>query len=66
MDMTDCDPQKVHIDMLVELTFRKIHEGGNFMNYYWRCKPVVEGAAEKKPEGEQAAEVKPEEKKEAE
>ena len=61
LDMTDCDPQKTHIDMPVELTFRKIHEGGNFVNYYWRCKP----AAEKKPEGEPAAEGKSEPKKEA-
>jgi len=51
LDMTDCDPQQVHIDMPIELTYRKIHEGGNFMNYYWKCKPAIE---EKKSEQKEA------------
>ncbi len=42
LEMTDCDPNEVKIDMPVELTFRKIHEGADFINYYWKCKPVRE------------------------
>jgi uncharacterized OB-fold protein len=51
LDMTDCDPHQVHIDMPIEMTYRKIHEGGNFMNYYWKCKPALE---EKKSEQKEA------------
>jgi hydroxymethylglutaryl-CoA synthase len=41
-DMTESEKpeQEVEIDMEVELTFRKIHEGANFVNYYWKCRPV--------------------------
>jgi hydroxymethylglutaryl-CoA synthase len=41
--MTDCDPEKVDMDMPVELTFRRIYEGAGFHNYYWKCRPVKEG-----------------------
>ena len=41
LQMTDCDPQIVKIDTPVELTFRKIHEGGGFKNYYWKSRPVM-------------------------
>lgn len=37
--MTDCDPSKVEIGMEVELTLRKIHEGGGFNNYFWKFRP---------------------------
>lgn len=50
LDMTDCVPEETYVDMPVELTYRKMHEGGNFMNYYWKCKP---GEGAKKPEPEQ-------------
>lgn len=43
MEMTDCDPEEVRIDLPVELTFRKVHEGGEFHNYYWKCRPIREG-----------------------
>lgn len=38
--MTDRDPSKVQIGMPIEFTFRKIHEGAGFHNYYWRCRPI--------------------------
>jgi len=38
--MTDCDPKSVKIDMPVEMTFRRIWEGGGFHNYFWKCRPV--------------------------
>jgi 3-hydroxy-3-methylglutaryl CoA synthase len=31
--------ENVEIGMPVELTFRKEHEGANFKNYYWKCRP---------------------------
>ncbi len=48
LDMTDCNPYETKIGMEVELTYRKLHEGGDFINYYWKCIP----AEVKKPEGE--------------
>ena len=38
--MTDRDPEKVAIDMPVELTFRKMHEGSGINNYFWKVRPV--------------------------
>jgi 3-hydroxy-3-methylglutaryl CoA synthase len=40
-DMTDVEKpeENVSIGMRVELTFRKVHEGGEFHNYYWKCRP---------------------------
>ena len=41
--MTDCQPSQVRVDMPVELTFRRIYEGGGFHNYFWKCRPPREG-----------------------
>ena len=38
--MTDCDSSDVNIGMPVELTFRRFHELGGFVNYYWKCRPA--------------------------
>lgn len=38
--MTDRNVGEVELDMPVELTFRKIHDGGNFRNYFWKTRPV--------------------------
>ncbi|MBI4286848.1 MAG: 3-hydroxy-3-methylglutaryl CoA synthase [Chloroflexi bacterium] len=38
--MTDRDPDKVAIDMPVEMTFRKFHEAGGYNNYFWKCMPI--------------------------
>lgn len=38
--MTDCDASEVKIGMPVELTFRRFHELGGFINYYWKCRPA--------------------------
>ncbi|MFH1150945.1 MAG: zinc ribbon domain-containing protein [Actinomycetota bacterium] len=40
MQMTDRRVGEVEIDMPVELTFRKIHDGGGFHNYFWKTRPV--------------------------
>jgi len=39
VQLTDCEPERVEIDMLLELTFRKIHEAGGFNNYFWKARP---------------------------
>nr|MDO8109422.1 OB-fold domain-containing protein [Candidatus Sigynarchaeota archaeon] len=44
LNMTDGNPKDVVIGMDVEMTFRKIHEGENFYNYYWKCRPIRERA----------------------
>lgn len=38
--MTDCDPKDVSIDMLVEMTFRRMYEGAGMYNYFWKCRPI--------------------------
>jgi hydroxymethylglutaryl-CoA synthase len=40
LEVTDVDPSTVRIGMPVELTFRKLHEGAGFKNYYWKARPV--------------------------
>ncbi|KKN20565.1 hypothetical protein LCGC14_0934190 [marine sediment metagenome] len=41
LNMTEIDKpeESVKIGMNVELTFRRIHEGGEFKNYYYKCRP---------------------------
>jgi len=38
--LTDCEPERVEIDMPLELVFRRIHEGGGFNNYFWKARPT--------------------------
>ncbi|MFC1945858.1 hydroxymethylglutaryl-CoA synthase family protein [Chloroflexota bacterium] len=38
--MTDRDPDNISIGMPVEMTFRRIHEGGGYPNYFWKCMPM--------------------------
>lgn len=44
--MTDFSKEEVNIGMEVEFTFRRIYEGANFINYYWKCRPVRKGGVE--------------------
>ncbi|MBI4635111.1 MAG: OB-fold domain-containing protein, partial [Candidatus Rokubacteria bacterium] len=39
--LTDCDPSAVDFDMPVELTFRRIHEGEDYVNYFWKFRPSL-------------------------
>jgi 3-hydroxy-3-methylglutaryl CoA synthase len=41
--MTDCDPATVDIGTPVELTFRRFHEGGELVNYFWKFRPLLGG-----------------------
>jgi 3-hydroxy-3-methylglutaryl CoA synthase len=38
-DMTDVTPSEVKIGMEIELTFRRLHDGAGFHNYYWKARP---------------------------
>jgi len=39
VQLTDCDPEEVRVDLPVELTFRKYHEGSGMKNYFWKARP---------------------------
>jgi 3-hydroxy-3-methylglutaryl CoA synthase len=41
VQLTDVDPEQVEVDMPVELTFRKYHEGSGLQNYFWKARPAV-------------------------
>ena len=43
LQMTDREAGTTELGMPVELTFRIIHEGGGFHNYFWKTRPVREG-----------------------
>ena len=42
VNMTEIEnpEENVKIGMKLEMTFRKEHEGAEFKNYYWKCRPV--------------------------
>ncbi len=40
LQLTDCDAEQVALDMPLELTFRRLHEGGGFNNYFWKARPA--------------------------
>ena len=42
LDVTDCEPDDVETGQIVELAFRRFHDGGGYHNYYWKCRPVTE------------------------
>jgi hydroxymethylglutaryl-CoA synthase len=44
LEMTDGDPQEVKVGMPVEVVFRRLHEGSEFHNYYWKCRPLPAAA----------------------
>lgn len=37
--MTDVKPDEVRVGMEVVLVLRRLHEGGDFVNYFWKLKP---------------------------
>jgi 3-hydroxy-3-methylglutaryl CoA synthase len=40
VQLADVEPDQVEVDMPVELTFRKYHEGSGLPNYFWKARPV--------------------------
>jgi hydroxymethylglutaryl-CoA synthase len=39
-ELTDCEPDKIHVGMPVEMTFRKMYQGQGIINYFWKAKPL--------------------------
>ena len=46
MLMTDFEESEIKVGLELEFTFRMVYEGGNFRNYYWKCRPAREGGNE--------------------
>ncbi len=38
--VTDVDPDAVEVDMPVTLTYRRLHEGEDYVNYFWKLRPA--------------------------
>lgn len=41
--MTDCNAEEIKVDLPMEMTFRRMHEGAGMHNYYWKARPVRNG-----------------------
>jgi hydroxymethylglutaryl-CoA synthase len=39
--VTDVSPQDMRIGLDVELSFRKLHDGQNLPNYFWKARPAI-------------------------
>ncbi|WP_153504827.1 OB-fold domain-containing protein [Cumulibacter manganitolerans] len=44
-ELTDCDPETVHVGQRVRFTFRRVSDAGGIHNYFWKARPIVEGTA---------------------
>ena len=44
VQLADCEPKDVRLDLPVRYAFRKIHAAGGKPNYFWKAIPVAEGA----------------------
>lgn len=40
LQVTDAGPEDVHVGAVVELCFRRLHDGGGNYNYFWKAKPA--------------------------
>jgi len=45
--LTDADPALVTFDLPVELTLRRLHEGGGLITYFWKFRPCAEGSLDR-------------------
>jgi 3-hydroxy-3-methylglutaryl CoA synthase/uncharacterized OB-fold protein len=45
LQSTDAAPGEVGVGTRVELTYRRLHEGGGNRNYFWKARPLAGGAA---------------------
>ena len=41
-ELTDCEVDKVAVDMAVEMTFRKMFQSRGINNYFWKAKPITD------------------------
>ncbi|MDD5338880.1 MAG: hydroxymethylglutaryl-CoA synthase [Dehalococcoidales bacterium] len=40
VEFTDCEIDKLKVDMVMEMTFRKMFDTKSIINYFWKAKPV--------------------------
>ncbi|MBW1672367.1 MAG: hydroxymethylglutaryl-CoA synthase [Deltaproteobacteria bacterium] len=40
-EVTDCEPDKIHVGMSVEMTFRMMFQSKGINNYFWKAKPII-------------------------
>jgi 3-hydroxy-3-methylglutaryl CoA synthase/uncharacterized OB-fold protein len=45
-ELTDIDPDEVHIGLRVRMTFRRLYQSGGVHNYFWKAKPANVAAGE--------------------
>jgi 3-hydroxy-3-methylglutaryl CoA synthase/uncharacterized OB-fold protein len=43
VQVADLPPYDTRVGMEVELVFRRLHEGGDYINYYWKARPINPG-----------------------
>lgn len=43
-ELTDVDPDEVAVGVRVEMTFRRLYTSGGVHNYFWKARPVADGA----------------------
>jgi len=41
VQLSNCKPDQVRLEMPVEYVFRKIHDAGGTANYFWKASPIV-------------------------
>jgi len=39
-EVTDCEPDRIHVGMPVEMTFRMMFQSNGINNYFWKAKPI--------------------------
>jgi hydroxymethylglutaryl-CoA synthase len=44
VELTDVDSEEVAIGMRVEMTFRRLFVADGIANYFWKARPVRDGA----------------------
>ena len=40
LEVTDCEPETIHIGQELELTFRRLYTADGVHNYFWKARPV--------------------------
>lgn len=51
-EMTDVDPETVAVGTRVEMTFRRLYSAQGVHNYFWKARPLADGAVGSGGEGE--------------
>ena len=46
VQLANCKPDEVRLDLPVEYVFRKIHDAGGKANYFWKASPVQQREGE--------------------